>query len=207
MFSKIKSILTKIALMILFFVLAKSCVTDYVKGGDEEKMNNLTQMIDDKTSVVADLAEQYTRTTIAHSIKIYNFDYSFFLNGKYYSGKITLNELPNTNKLTLYYLKSNPDIVSSDPSRDLKTEQEKGESITDLLVGILWGVLALIILISLVLMLKKQPKTISDTPKVENIKKNSVPQSQTTKNETVVETKEEPIDKEDKEDHSRFMPK
>jgi len=158
--------------MILSFVLAKSCVSDYVNGEDENRITELEQMINDKTTVIADLSNEYTETKIAKVVKLYKFDYSFNLNGQSYLGKITLNEIPNTNKLNIYYLADDPSIVTADPYKDLKLEKEKGKSISDLLVGIIWGVLAILLLISLISSFKKKkiPESIKEVSTEEKIK-------------------------------------
>lgn len=209
-FENIKSVLYKIVFMILFFVLAKSCVSDYVSGGDKNHIAELQQMIDENTNIVANLSNEYTETRIAKVVKLYKFDYSFDLNGESYNGKITLNEIPNANKLKIYYLKENPNTISADPFDDLKSENEKGKSISDLLVGILWGILSIITLISLVTSFskKKTPETHKEKKKIVR-KKNKIIESQkevTEEEKKKIELEKERIRKE-KEDPSRFMPK
>ncbi len=216
MFENLKSFLYKTAIMILFFVLAKSCVSDYVNGGDKNRIVELEQMINDKTTITADLSNAYTKTTIAKVVKLYKFDYSFSLNGQAYSGKITLNEIPNTNRLNIYYLSNDPSIVSADPFEDLKSEKEKGNSISDLLVGIIWGILAVVLLISLISGFKKRekPKTLENKTVNRNEKGKSKIKKKT--DEPVEQISEEDkqrreIEKErirkEKEDPTRFMPK
>ena len=202
MLANLKSTLYKIAFMVLFFVLAKSCVTDYANGGDKQKINNLTKMINDNTFVNADLSNNYTVTTIAKVIKLYKFDYSFKLNDEVFSGKITLNELPNTNKLKLFYLKENPKIVSANPNENLKKENEKGKSISDLLVGIVWGLLSLTLLVSLISKFKDKKRTINST---DEIKIKDVSDEDAMNKEAVERLKREARKKE-KEDPKRFMP-
>ncbi len=216
MFEKLKSFLYKIIFMILFLFLAKSCVSDYINGGDKNRMAELEQMINDKTTVTANLSNEYTETTIAKVVKLYKFDYSFRLNGQSYSGKITLNEIPNTNKLNVYYLNTDPSIISADPYEALKSEKEKGNSISDLLVGIIWGILSVLLLVSLIYGFKKREKPKTDKSKL--IKRNEKRKSEIKEKteETVEEISEEEkqrqeIEKErirkEKEDPTRFMPK
>ncbi len=216
MFENIKSFLYKIAFVILFFVLAKSCVSDYVNGADENRIAELEQMINDKTTVTANLSSEYTVTTIAKLVKLYKFDYSFELNGQSHSGKIILNEIPNTNKLNIYYLNGDPSIVSADPYESLKSEKEKGNSISDLLVGLVWGILALLFLMSLISDFKKKEKL--ETVDSKSIKRNEKRKLEIKEKpiETVEEISEEEkqkqeIEKErirkEKEDPTRFMPK
>lgn len=216
MFENLKSFLYKATFMILFFVLAKSCVSDYVNGGDKNRIVELEQMINDKTTVTADLSNEYTETTIAKVVKLYKFDYSFRLNGQSYTGKITLNEIPNTNRLNIYYLSNDPNIVSADPFEDLKSEKEKGSSITDLLVGIVWGILAILLLISLISGFKKRekPKNIESKSVKRNEKRKSEIKKKTIEPVEKISEEEkqrQEIEKErirkEKEDPTRFMPK
>jgi len=155
MFKNILSILYKVAFVMLCFGLAKSCISDYVMGADETKVSHYEQMINDDSFVYAELAEQYTQTTVAKTVTNYTFDYTFNLNDKNYSGKITIGELPNIPVLKLYYLKSDPNIVSHNPSKDLETEKKKGQSINDLIFGIFWAILTLLILVALFSEIKK----------------------------------------------------
>lgn len=189
----IKSVLYRIVLIIVCSLLAKSCVTDYVYKGDKDKIEQRQQMLDDNTFVMADLSSEYTETTVARVIKTYKFNYSFTVDGRAYTDEISLTELPSFPKLKLYYLKEDPNIVSEDPQSEITTENKKGDSITDLLVGIVWGILAALILLSFLgKSYKKEQKTVIQ-PK------------------EPAATQEEKIDKEQerkaKEDPNRFMPK
>lgn len=208
MFQKIKSVIYQVAFMILFFALAKSCVTDYVKGGDKDKIAEWEQMIEDHSVVVAELSNEYTETTVARVVKLYDFDYSFELYGQLYTGEITLNKLPNTNQLKLYYLMDNPNIVSADPVKDLESENEKGNSITDLLVGIMWAVFAVLLLLSLLAEIKKKKSNTSTQVKA---KENTVEKKSVILESGNEPTEAEKLEKErirkEKEDPSRFMPK
>ncbi|MBR6250658.1 MAG: hypothetical protein K6G73_11120 [Marinilabiliaceae bacterium] len=196
MFSFIKSILVKGALLIILCVFAQTCISNYVNGGDAEKIEQLKKMIEDQTIVTADLSENYIETTVLKSAKTYQFDYTFTLNGQNYCGKIMLNGIPNTTKLNLYYLNSNPQIVSQDPYSELNSEQEKG-SISDLIWGILWVIIAALICISLIRMFvqKKAAHTKEEEPIKEPVTETQQVQE---------EPKAEP--QIDKEDPSRFMP-
>lgn len=189
----IKSVLYRIVLIIVCSLLAKSCVTDYVYKGDKDKIEQRQQMLDDNTFVMADLSSEYTETTVARVIKTYKFNYSFTVDGRAYTDEISLTELPSFPKLKLYYLKEDPNIVSEDPQSEITTENKKGDSITDLLVGIVWGILAALILLSFLGKSYKKEQKTAIQPK------------------EPAATQEEKIDKEQerkaKEDPNRFMPK
>ncbi|WP_435315249.1 hypothetical protein [Cellulophaga fucicola] len=189
----IKSVLYRIVLIIVCSLLAKSCVTDYVYKGDKDKIEQRQQMLDDNTFVMADLSSEYTETTVARVIKTYKFNYSFTVDGRAYTDEISLTELPSFPKLKLYYLKEDPNIVSEDPQSEITTENKKGDSITDLLVGIVWGILAALILLSFLGKSYKKEQKTEIQPK------------------EPAATQEEKIDKEQerkaKEDPNRFMPK
>lgn len=197
----IKSVLYRIVLIIVCSLLAKSCVTDYVYKGDKDKIEQRQQMLDDNTFVMADLSSEYTETTVARVIKTYKFNYSFTVDGRAYTDKISLTELPSFPKLKLYYLKEDPNIVSEDPQSEITTENKKGDSITDLLVGIVWGILAALILLSFLgKSYKKEQKTATQ------LKEPAAANTTTTATQ-----EEEKINKEQerkaKEDPNRFMPK
>ncbi|PKB42885.1 hypothetical protein AX016_1060 [Cellulophaga sp. RHA19] len=145
---KVKSVLYRIVFIIVFSLLAKSCVSDYIYEGDKDKIAERQQMLDDNTFVMADLSNEYTETTLAKVIKTYTFNYTFTVDGRTYTDEISLTKLPNFPQLKLYYLKGDPNIVSKDPQADINSENKKGKSVTDLIVGIVWGVLALLILLS-----------------------------------------------------------
>ena len=205
MYRNLRSILYKIVFIILFFVLAKSCVSDYVNGEDENKIAELEQMINDKSLITADLSNEYTERTIARVVKLYKFDYSFRLNEKLYSGKITLNEIPNTTRLNLYYLIDDPNIISADPYEDLKTEKEKGNSISDLLVGVIWGILAILLLISLIAGKKSEEVKSTERKPEKKISKTTEKIVESAKEVSTVEKQEQEHLK--KENPNRFMPK
>ena len=154
MFQKVKSILYRVLFLILFFVLAKSCASDYFNGADEVKVSQYEQMLSDDSFVYANLDEHYTQTRVAKVIYTYTFDYTFDLDEKAYSGKITISEIPNVPVLKLFYLKSDPNIVSYNPQKSIESEKEKG-ALSDLLVGIIWVILAILTLLSLISEIRK----------------------------------------------------
>ena len=201
MFQKIKSILYKIAFVILFSVAAKSCISDYVKGPDEIQISQYEQMLSDDSFVYADLDEHFTTTTIGRSkstVLYYTFDYTFELNEKKYSGKISIRELPNSPILKLYYLKSDPNIVSYNPKEGIENENKKGQSISDLLVGILWSILAILSLGSLLSEIKRYTQ--------KNIKEEVLEKDSYSKRDETEEVEQILSQKEEKENHERFMP-
>ncbi|WP_405226703.1 hypothetical protein [Dokdonia sp. Asnod1-B02] len=202
--------------MILFIVLAKTCVSDYINGGDEYKISELEQMISENTVVTASLSNEYTESTVASVVKLYKFDYRFDLNGQSYTGKITLNAVPNTNKLNIYYLSDDPSIIAADPYESIAREKEKGSSITELLIGIVWGVLAIILLISLIATIKstrtlKEPTQVTKTApksiKTSTKKKATAPIPEITPEEERLRALEKERIRKEKEDPSRFMPR
>lgn len=196
MIFRLRTFLLRIVYTLVFFVAAKSCITDYVKGGDQSKIIEWQRMLDDNTFVTASLSNEYTETTLARVVKYYEFGYSFQLDKKNYTGKISLNDLPSSNKIKLFYLKENPNLVSEDPYSRIKKEIEKGKSISDLIIGIIFGILSILFFISLIESLKSkkesrkikiQAEEISDQGKI-NLKINK-----------------EKIQRE-KENPNRFMP-
>ncbi|TVZ22267.1 hypothetical protein JM84_1158 [Dokdonia sp. Hel_I_63] len=203
--------------MILFIVLAKTCVSDYINGGDEYKISELEQMISENTVVTASLSNEYTESTVASVVKLYRFDYRFNLNDQSYTGKITLNAVPNTNKLNIYYLSDDPSIIAADPYEAIAREKEKGSSISELLIGIVWGVVAIILFISLIATIKstktpKSPtsgetKTVPKSIKTRTKKKAAAPVPEITPEEERLRALEKERIRREKEVPSRFMPK
>ncbi|MCL5246555.1 hypothetical protein M4I21_12090 [Cellulophaga sp. 20_2_10] len=195
-----KSVLYRIVLLIVFSLLAKSCVTDYVYKGDKDKIEQRQQMLDDNTFVIADLSSEYTETTVARVVKTYKFNYSFTVDNRFYTDEISLTELPSFPKLKLYYLKDDPNVISKDPQGEIASENKKGDSITDLLVGIVWGILAALILLSFFGKSDKKEQKIATQTK-ESATTNT---TTTAASEEKIGTKEE---RKAKEDPNRFMPK
>ncbi len=198
----IRRFLFKVLFVILTSVLATTCVGDYINGSDQEKVDNLKQMIDEQTTVTAELSDHYEVTKVLKTVTLYKFSYSFNLYGKDYNGKITTRGLPNTNKLTLYYLSSDPSIVSADPFEDLKAEEKKG-SVIDLLFGLLWAVLAILFSISAINIFKRERS--DESAEVESMASSKVKIGVEEPVESAREEKNAEPDI-DKEDPSRFMP-
>ncbi|MBO4370058.1 MAG: hypothetical protein J5808_01695 [Paludibacteraceae bacterium] len=203
--SFIKSLLIKILLVIILGVLAITFIEKYINEGDKEKISQLNQMIDEHTTVTADLSEHYIKETLFKSITHYKFDYSFDLNGTNYSGKIYLKGVPDTNKLTIYYLSSDPSIVSADPVHDLENEQDS-RSVSSLITGIVLALITGILILSIVMMFKKDDKTkqaeAEPAPKTKTVEEKKVAEKPVVR--PAEETTGEP--EMDKEDPRRFMP-
>lgn len=203
-FSFIKSLLIKVLFVIILSAMAITFISNYVNGGDQGKIDQLNQMIEEQTTVTADLSDHYVKETILKSVTKYKFDYFFELNGQRYVGKIYLNGIPDTNKLTIYYLSSDPNIVSADPFNDIKTEKEHGSN-SDLIFGVILALIAVILIFSIFLMFKQTDKTKQEEVVV------SKAQIKTVEEKTIAQTTAETsgelkTDKIDKEDYSRFMP-
>jgi hypothetical protein len=202
----VKAWIYSIIYLVLCFTLCKTCISDYREGADKKKVGYYEKMIADNSVVTAELSSTYKETTIKIAripVKTYEFDYSFYLAGEPYTGKITLSKLPESRFIKLYYLRENPKIISQNPGSDLKREKEKGTSKANLYWGILFGVLGLLILLGIIGRLLKSPgEKGTKTPKMAKPQKVEV---KPVEEKPVEEKVEEP--KIDKEDHSRFMPK
>ncbi len=208
-FENLRSLIYRILFMVLFFVFAKSCVSDYVNGGNKEKVLQYEQMISDNSFVYAEIADKYTETSIANTIKTYTFNYNFLVDNQNYTGRIGIQELPNnTRKLKLFYLKTDPNIVEYDPWKSIEREKGKGK-FTDLIMGIIWGLLFLTFLISFIKLIieqtKKVKENLSSSEKKEKKKK-------PIEEETILEDKQKQAEerekiRKEKEDPTRFMPK
>jgi len=157
MLNKIYSVLA----ILLFFVLCKGCISDYIKGGDNKAIGNYEKMLFDNTTATAKLSSTYKETTVKIAglpIKTYDFRYSFNVNGVDYSGGNTFKELPKNPYVKVYYLKEDPYFNCVDPKELLATEKAKNTSKTDLYWGIAWGVLGLLTLLGFISELKEKWK-------------------------------------------------
>lgn len=150
---KLKDKLSSIVLLVICIVFCKTCTSDYLKGGDNKAISNFEKMIFDNSVVDAQLYPDYKEVTIKVlkiPIKTFEFRYHFLLNGTNYEGQHTFqSKLPESEKLKVYYLKSDPNFNAVDPAELLKSEKEKNSSKKDLYWGIGWGVLGLLSLITL----------------------------------------------------------
>lgn len=204
---KIKSWIYLAIYLIILFGLCKTCITDHINGSSPSKINNLETMISDNTVVQAKLSNEYKETTIKIMkipVKTYEFDYTFQLDNKTFSDKITLYDLPKSQYIKLYYLKNNPNIVSQNPQADLEEEMKKDTTNANLIWGIIFGILGLLVLIATIGKISKAIKQ-----KQKNIKQET---NQSTQKEPIKKPEDtvnlnEEEKKIDKEDHSRFMPK
>ncbi len=154
--NKFKLRVFKIGIMICFFYMAISSISDYINGGDKKKMAQLEKMIQEQTTVIAYIKREYTETSVAKVVKLYHFDYTYDLNGQSYAGKTTLRKIPETNELQLYYLSDDPNITSVDPHKELKGQQNKKHSTSSLVIGLVLGGIATLLLISVVYGLRKR---------------------------------------------------
>jgi len=209
-FRQIKGLINRIVFIVILFAASKSCLTDYVNGADKTKIEQYQQMIDDKSVVEAKLSESYTERTIKVlkvPIKSYDFSYTFSLENKFYKGDITLKKLPESLYIDLYYLKDNPNITSLNPYDDLENEKEKESSLSNLFWGILWGLIAIGLLLTFIPIFGRTKKSGAEINQEEKKRETTYEKSnliavKDANSTTIID--EKPIDK---EDHSRFMPK
>lgn len=142
-----------IILVIICGFFCNKCASDYMKGGDAKAIANYKQMLADKSFIEAQLSEEYTQTTVKIMkvpITTYAFTYYFFLNGQTYNGKHSFeSKLPESDKIKVYYLKTDPRINCVDPASLLAIEEEKNASNGDLYWAIGWGLIGLIFLLGL----------------------------------------------------------
>lgn len=155
MLSKIQSIIG----IILFFSLSKSCISDYRKGGDNKAIANYEKMIFDNSIAMAELSSEYKEVTVKVMkvpIKTYEFRYKFNVNNNKYEGTESFSQLPTTNSIKVYYLKTDPYFNCTNPEGNLKAEKEKNASKSSLYWGIGWGVLCLLLVLSFIQELKEK---------------------------------------------------
>jgi hypothetical protein len=154
-----------IVLVLIAFSCCKQCTSEYVKGGDNKAISNYEKMLFDDSVVEAELYPDYKQTTIKIAglpMKSYEFRYHFEIDGNKYEGEHTFNtDLPKSNLLKVYYLKSDPNFNMQNPKSELEKEKEKNSSNSSLYWAIGWGILGIIMLIGLIDEFKKkeEPET------------------------------------------------
>ncbi len=151
LYYKIKGALVQIVLIMLCFVGAKSCGTNYFNGNDPEKIAQYEQMIKDNSFVDATIQDEYTETSIGReAIKTYTFTYDYKINGSDYSIKKVTSSFPPQAQIKVFYLKENPSISTEDPKESIEEEKEKS-SFTSLIMALIFGIVGLLLLASLIL--------------------------------------------------------
>jgi len=149
-----------IVLLILAISCCKQCTSEYIKGGDNKAISNYEKMLFDNSTVNAELYPEYKETTIKIAgipMKTYEFRYHFEIDGSQYEGKHTFNtDLPKSNQLKVYYLKTDPNFNMQDPKSALETEKEKNSSNSSLYWAIGWGIFALMALFGVIDEFKKK---------------------------------------------------
>jgi hypothetical protein len=141
-----------IAIFVCFF-LCKSCVSDYMKGGDKAAIAKYEAMLKDNSKTTAILQERYKEVTIKVMkvpMKTYQFKYDYIVDGHNYTGNHTFTTLPTSQDLEVYYLKTDPSFSIVDPNDKLNSEKEKNVSKGPLWWGIGWGVLGLMVLLNFI---------------------------------------------------------
>lgn len=158
MLNKIYSIVA----IILFFVLSKSCISDYMKGGDNRAISNYEKMLFDNSTTLAELYPEYKEVTVkimGAPVKHYEFRYKFYVDNMEYEGGHSFDNIPKTSFVKIYYLKKDPHFNCVNPDEKLKIEKQKNSSKNDLYWGIGWGVLFFLSLLMFIKELKKKKST------------------------------------------------
>lgn len=140
-------------------LLSKSCISDYMKGGDKTAIAKYEAMLADNSKTTATLQEQYKEVTVKIMkvpVKTYEFKYDYTVDGRSYTGEHTFSSLPTTTDLEVYYLKSNPWYSVVDPKSKLDSENEKNASKGPLWWGIGWGILGILVLVGFISELKEK---------------------------------------------------
>lgn len=152
------------ALIILAcFSFSKGCASDYFTGSDKEKITALQQMITDQSIAEATLSSEYLEKEtemLGVTMTTYDFQYSFQVKNKFYSGKYSTSNLPTSTKIDVFYNKKNPHQNSVNPQEEINTEEEKDDDgISNLLWAIGWGIVAIIMALNFINDLKSGKET------------------------------------------------
>lgn len=142
--------ITKLVFAFLCFSIAKSSYRDYMNGANKENVELYKKMINENSFVYVNLPKNYTEQRIGRSHQYtYSYNLTFEVKNKKYFTKMTFDELPEVEKLKLYYLQSDPNIHSLNPVKGLEHENSK-KSYTTLIVSIVFSILFLIFLYYLI---------------------------------------------------------
>jgi hypothetical protein len=139
--------------VLVCFALSKGCISDYMKGGDKAAIANYEAMLADNSKTTATLHNEYKEMTVKIMkvpVKTYDFKYDYTVDGRSYTGRHIFSELPKTNDLEVYYLKTNPSFSVVDPKDKLDSEKEKSSSKSPLWWGIGWGILGILVLLNFI---------------------------------------------------------
>ena len=137
--------------------MSKSCVTDYIKGGDKEAIAKYEKMFSDSSFTIGVLDSEYKEVTVRVMrvpIKTYEFKYKFNVEGNSYKGEHTFSKLPENEIVKIYYLKSDPSFNCVNPEERLEKEKEKESSNSDLYWGIAWGIFCLLAIVGFIMGLR-----------------------------------------------------
>jgi hypothetical protein len=158
-------------ILLICIVCCKQCTTEYIKGGDNKAISNYEKMLFDNSTVEAELYPEYKQTTIKIAgipMKSYDFRYHFNVDGNEYEGKHTFNaDLPKSNTLKIYYLKTDPNFNTQNPQSKLEAEKEKNSSNSSLYWAIGWGVFGILSLLGLISEFKKKEEPETEAPAAE----------------------------------------
>jgi hypothetical protein len=151
--------ISMIIVTVIFLAFSRGCISDYIKGGDKEAISNYEKMIADSSVTIGILDSVFTEQTIeiAHiPLKTYEFKYYFKVDDVSYSGKATFDSLPKQSIIKIHYLKNDPGISSTNPKKALYDEKEKETSSSNLIIGIIWGILGILGIFGIVAEFKKK---------------------------------------------------
>jgi hypothetical protein len=147
--------------IIFCFILSKSCIRDYRKGGDNKAISNYEKMLFDNSTKMAELSSKYNQVKIFGGTH-YDFRYKFFIDGQEYEGGHSFDELPKTNLVKVYYLKSDPYFNCVDPEMKIEIEKRKNSSKEDLYWGIGWAIVCISCILGLIDEIRKKTPQVSE---------------------------------------------
>lgn len=154
-----KNIIYAVIAVTICFVCCKSCVSDYIKGGDKTAIARYEKMLADSSVITATLQDQYTEVTVKIMkvpVKTYKFKYDYVVDGHKYTGEHMYTTLPDDPEQDIYYLTSDPSFSSFDPKKELAAEKEKNSAKGPLYWGIGWGIFGVLIIFGFISELKEK---------------------------------------------------
>lgn len=148
LFTSINAILNLVFCIGLFFF--SSIAFNWYRGGDSEQKENLQTMLEDELKVMTYIDTTYTVMTYKDKPIGYTVTCNYEVEGKEYKTSLSVDECPDSEDFSpvfsIYYLKSDPTIISRDPQKDLDKIKGREGGTFELIATIVSFVLGLLLL-------------------------------------------------------------
>lgn len=139
------SLITKLIVPIILCVIGILTLKDSFSAEHAQKVKAMEQLVKEGQQAMAIVDSSYTEKTIRRkrsSYKVYEFGYTFDVDGKSYRGTKTQDTPPDAPIIKVTYLPSDPNVNSTDAEGDLKSAKDSFPmyaGIGALVVGLVLG--------------------------------------------------------------------